>query len=1194
MSIKGHVLVILSTVSSMFLYGQNAKSILQKPFESGIENLYISPDNKHFMTYEGDIQTIGGAAFKLWDYQSKIMIAEFWFGSENGPGSGKINLRNHGEFTISTNHDLLEIDLLNEKTDTIFTSVYPEYIHAYKPLNDSLLLVSTKIYPDSENGAIYDITNNSKLYLYDLKAKKIVQKKSYDFEIPYLSYSVQRNQFLISNNKGNVLVLDNKLETLQEINFFKKKPARFLHLTADGYLIANSATSLDKTGYNIDRGEGSLTIKHLEKPQFEKIINFQEQELPKQDDPYTMNYLPSNFVKNIQVDLAGEILFINYGHSKIVTIDSQKFAVSEVSPKDFKDNIGKIILNQKSKELIVTYGKPNMFDSYRNLAIYNRNSKKFTYQFSQIQAPLSNFKTLIKVADQYIFAYSKKENKPYNLDSLKLLNPETRKTTVVNCEACLMTVNPGSDTWLFYRKSYYNEKIIIVAKPTKTIFNKPNTTIEIDDLKESTTVDLRFKDKKIYQLTELEKGFSIQGVYEYFPNSENFLVNLRNKEKIFFAIIDKTGKTIKQFKSEYDLKWDVSNSGEFFAISDGVSGKRQNTISVFNTTSWELLWTYTIKQLYFSDVRFNTESTNLYFKETKEIGTDNEIPLLKEVSIKSGIQAMKTIHSNAYYHDFLVEGKILYLNNTDYLKQIDLNTNTELWKIRASSVSSKPAIFSDLKRIVMDGGDYLALLDTNTNNVVQYYFFDDDKQMAINQSGYYMSSSGLKSNQFGFLLEENGYPFTQFDIIFNRPDIILRQMNVLSQDVLKLYQSAYEKRLVNSPVKVDVEALNRNEIPQINLVLENSALTTSIQDYNIKAQFIDENHSLDSWNIWVNGVPVFGQQGQNIEGELHDYQAEKMVKLSQGNNTIQISCLNDKGLESLKRTQSVFYDGKSKKFKTYFIGIGVSKYQDSTYNLSYAKKDALDLEHMFKTASESVETFLYLDENATKDNILKLKETLQKTSVDDTVILSFSGHGLLAENQDFYCATYDIDFENPEQNGLNYTDLEWLLDGIPSRKKLVFIDACHSGTLDQDDEELVVENPTIEGETVQLTETAAVYNAKGAIGTSTIAVPLETSYTLMQSLFADLSRGNGAVVISASGGKEYALENSDWKNGAFTFAVREGIENRKADLDANGTITVYELKEYVSKTVEKLTNGLQKPTSRQENLENDFEVVSGF
>lgn len=1189
MSIKSHVLVILFTISSMLLSGQNAKAILQKT--SATQNLYISPDDKHFMTYIGDIQSNGGITVMLWDYQSKIMIAERWFDSENGPGSGKINLLNHGKFIISTNHSLLKVDLLNNKTDTIFTTVYPEYIHAKAVVNDSLLLVSTKIYPDTENGLIYDITNNSKLYLYNLNTKTIVHQNAYEFEIPYIKYSVKNNQFLISNNKGDVLLLDNNLETQKKINFFRKKPARFLHLTADGYLFANSALSMDKNEYEMDIGEGVIVIKHLEKPKFEKEISFQEQEPTEQNDPYALKLLPSNLVDDIQVDSADESIFINYGHSKLVKVDSKNFTLTDISPKDFKGAIGKIILNQKSKELFVSYGEQKLIASYDNLAIYNYNSRKFTYEFSEIQGPLLNFKTLIKVSDQYVFGYSKKENNPYNLDSLRLLNPETRKTTVVNCESCLMTVNPGSDTWLFYRKSYYNEKIIIVAEPTKTLLKNPQITIEIDNLKELTTGDLRFKDKKVFQLTELEKGFSIQGVYHYFPNSEYFLVNMRHKEKVFYAIIDNTGKTIKQFKSEYDLKWDVSNSGEFFAISDGVSGKRQNIISVFNTNSWELLWTHTIKQLYFSAVRFNTEGTKLYFKETSQSETDDEILQLKEVPIKLGVQAMKTVHSGAYYHDFMVEGQMLYLYTTDYLKQIDLITNTVVWQSRASSTSSKPALFPDSKKIVMDGGDYLAFFDTSSDQVVQYYFFDNDNQMAINQSGYYMSSSGLSSNQFGFLIGENGYPFTQFDMIFNRPDIVLGQMDVLPKDVLSLYKRAYEKRLANSPVKVDVEALNKNEIPQISLLSKNLSFTSKTSDYEIKAYFIDEKHALNSWNIWVNGVPVFGQQGQIIEGELHDFQAEQVIALSQGNNTIQISCTNNKGLQSLKLTQSVFYDGQSTKPKTYFIGIGVSKYQDSTYNLSYAKKDALDLEQLFKTASESVETFLYLDENATKANILKLKETLQKTSVDDTVILSFSGHGLLAENQDFYCATYDIDFKNPEHNGLNYTDLEWLLDGIPSRKKLVFIDACHSGALDQDDEELVVENPTIEGETVQLTKTSAAYNTKGAIGTSTAAVSLENSYTLMQSLFADLSRGNGAVVISAAGGKEYALENNDWKNGAFTFAVREGIENKKADLDKNGRITVSELKKYVSKTVEKLTNGLQKPTSRQDNLENDFEIL---
>ncbi len=103
-------------------------------------------------------------------------------------------------------------------------------------------------------------------------------------------------------------------------------------------------------------------------------------------------------------------------------------------------------------------------------------------------------------------------------------------------------------------------------------------------------------------------------------------------------------------------------------------------------------------------------------------------------------------------------------------------------------------------------------------------------------------------------------------------------------------------------------------------------------------------------------------------------------------------------------------------------------------------------------------------------------------------------------------------------------------------------------------------------------------------------VAIKTSFDLMQELFTNVSKGSGAVIISAAAGNSYALESDEWKNGVFTYCLLYGMKSKRADLNGDGVITVNELKEYVSKEVERLTNGAQKPTSRSENLEFDFKV----
>jgi uncharacterized caspase-like protein len=75
----------------------------------------------------------------------------------------------------------------------------------------------------------------------------------------------------------------------------------------------------------------------------------------------------------------------------------------------------------------------------------------------------------------------------------------------------------------------------------------------------------------------------------------------------------------------------------------------------------------------------------------------------------------------------------------------------------------------------------------------------------------------------------------------------------------------------------------------------------------------------------------------------------------------------------------------------------------------------------------------------------------------------------------------------------------------------------------------------------------------------------------MQEVFANVSKGSGAVVISAAAGNSYALESDQWRNGVFTFALLNGLSNKEADKNKDRIITVTELKDFVSEKVEALT-----------------------
>ncbi|MDC0673222.1 hypothetical protein [Nannocystis radixulma] len=66
------------------------------------------------------------------------------------------------------------------------------------------------------------------------------------------------------------------------------------------------------------------------------------------------------------------------------------------------------------------------------------------------------------------------------------------------------------------------------------------------------------------------------------------------------------------------------------------------------------------------------------------------------------------------------------------------------------------------------------------------------------------------------------------------------------------------------------------------------------------------------------------------------------------------------------------------------------------------------------------------------------------------MVVFVAGHGMLDTNLDDYFVTHDFERERPNVRGLSYEQLESLLDGIPARRKLMMMDTCHSGEVDED------------------------------------------------------------------------------------------------------------------------------------------------
>jgi WD40 repeat protein len=455
--------------------------------------------------------------------------------------------------------------------------------------------------------------------------------------------------------------------------------------------------------------------------------------------------------------------------------------------------------------------------------------------------------------------------------------------------------------------------------------------------------------------------------------------------------------------------------------------------------------------------------------------------------------------------------------------------------------------------------------------------------------GYYMASRG-GTQALHFVKGTKVYLFDQFDLQYNRPDIVLARIGLASNELIDSYKKAYEKRVKKLGFNPENFEKERSfNVPEVAIrnVLDYTA-DTNINSFDVSLEANDPLFLLDRLNVFVNGVPMHGSKGFDLKTKNTKVVQEKInLTLSQGRNIIELSVLNEKGVESLKERFELNYTQRDYKPVLHLVAISVSEYANSTMNLKYAAKDGNDVIGLFNDKIKEDGTFSNVithplfNREATRDNILKLKTELQKTHVDDIVLIFVSGHGLLDKNLDYFLATHNVDFANPSQNGLKYDDLESLLDGINARKKILMMDACHSGEIDKEE---------VEATTLKTPKEGLKFRNFGNQGIKNKNVGLNNSYELSKQLFQDLRKGSGTTVLSAAGGVEVALEGDTWQNGVFTYCLLMGLKEKKADLNQDSHIMLSELQAYLYQEVSNVTNGKQRPTSRIENLIIDWKI----
>ncbi len=214
------------------------------------------------------------------------------------------------------------------------------------------------------------------------------------------------------------------------------------------------------------------------------------------------------------------------------------------------------------------------------------------------------------------------------------------------------------------------------------------------------------------------------------------------------------------------------------------------------------------------------------------------------------------------------------------------------------------------------------------------------------------------------------------------------------------------------------------------------------------------------------------------------------------------------------------------------------------------------------------------NQSFSQDSVNALNSYFAKAGVNDVVMVFFAGHGYLDEDLSYYFPTYYTDFSDPKINSVAFSSFEKIFKSMKPIRKLMFIDACFSGEVDEED--IYIDD----------TEADSVKTQRSSSKLFSQSTALEMS----KAIFSDLRNNSGATIISSAGGTEAAFEGEEWNNGLFTHCMLEGLKNSKADRNNASKLSLSELQRFVSEEVYRLSDGKQSPTYRIENTSLDYEL----
>jgi hypothetical protein len=340
-------------------------------------------------------------------------------------------------------------------------------------------------------------------------------------------------------------------------------------------------------------------------------------------------------------------------------------------------------------------------------------------------------------------------------------------------------------------------------------------------------------------------------------------------------------------------------------------------------------------------------------------------------------------------------------------------------------------------------------------NYLHQFKMTDKSHGFINAGNYYKLDAAIV-NAIVFRKGLKAYSFEQFDLRYNRPDIVLERINPdikerspELQSKIERIRMAWKKRVrENGFTPEQLTGKTPMHAPEINnikaamdetkwynaSIYSDSTRGEKLEDLpaetdkpKLKLQFSikdeeGENCSgnngqqkicdIIGYRVFVNGVPLHGETLQRFKKPAATQDVNEEVTLSaigydpnhEGENKIELSGFTEDGAESFREPVYITYHPPTPvKPRLFIAAFGINDYNGNKdfRNLHYAVKDAREFVDTFSKNNSGYEgePLIFRGGAVTNNDVNvksmdELKTFLKSANENDTVLVYFSGHGL--------------------------------------------------------------------------------------------------------------------------------------------------------------------------------------------------------